>query len=1148
MSGTDIPAVDSSGQPVGAGDKPGLIPQGFTGSPAQPPPQFPGTPQVPKELSDSQFIYRPKDKSGQEGNQGQQAEPGQAVGAEQQEIPGPQEIPWPQEPPRPVKPVETGGILEQYDAMKRGISESGSYWRGPSMSRPDSESGAVGTASGDTLNIPQYRSPDQEGDYEPVSGVRPPGHQSVEQSLDKVFGDTTYLGYESGPEIPADHNSAQHVEAGGDPGSMPYMPEDGNSPVRRKTNPNLNSSKLRQLQNVQSMPEQTDAEQEHTGTADSFTPAAPLSYDPADYDPSIPTRPHPGWHGPTGTSSGAPDDAAANATRRPGARRASAEWGFEPPEDNSYEEIEAAESFHGADMHPDSDASKAMAQWMVPITEQGEEQYPPLRQEDIDRRQAQEPVSLDVPPGAPAPFERRQKPKSMKNLRSRFGQMEPSTNVDDAEFEESDVISAQGQAGSSVGPASVPPGQPGANMRPPVDLLKQYDASGPSFARNQPDRRDTGKATGGTDQPIRSPERRLADNSTTDMTPPEMPDDMLTRPPDAPPAERVRGPRGLLERTGDYSGDVAGHQPELQMQAGMQQDSDAQSDDQATQGDRPSSMISRLVSKRHHDTSIQNARPNLTAEEAQVMPRIRSMVDAARANSADGKYADAARLLQKVVNELAEGGLKDSRYVADCMLLLSEAYEASGQLGPAITSFHQHALMVEKRVGVKDYESIGNWYRLAALLDKADERDDARIMYEHALGLATQHLEADDELTANIKMSYDEFLNNPDRPARKQTAPVEHFSTHEVLAQNKELRTSALQQQEKPRNQSVIVWSIVSVLVLIAAGVWLFTLMGSMNKSIGNIDATVVGGPIPAEIYANTDGDGLLRFTGTEMCEVTVDGKLRQVRYVVMKNDLTDLAKMFMNMSAKETLWIRKAPDGMIFNENTMFFSKDSPELAMAAEMRRIGQRVEEYYQTHRSYPRFRQDWSEDPAFGYLNPITHKGEASIFHVFPKSATQAALFGGFTTPDEVANFLESGETWVGEPELKPCSISVAVKHSGERANGKPVVFEFYMHATDQNNHYLPASKPKTVSVVLLSQGRNIGNFDLHPKDPSKLELVPMPDAVAYINMSDSPLFSSDILKAVVPVTFIGLAAIIFFSLLITLATLRSKKNTKKTTRV
>jgi tetratricopeptide (TPR) repeat protein len=1171
VSGTDIPAVDISGQPGGAGDQPGLIPQGFTGSPALTPAQFPATPQVPKELSDSQFIYSPKDKSAQEGSQGQQSDPGQQVGAEaggkpalpgvgqpigaeQQEShspqvsPGPQEIPWPQEPPRPVKPVETGGILQQYDAMKRGIGESGSYWRGPSPAQSENTAADAGTAGGEVINIPQYRSPDQEGDYEPVSDARPPGYQSVEQSLDKVFGDTTYLGYEPGSGIHADPSGAQDAEAGGDPGSMPYMPEGGNSPVRRKTNPNLNSSKLRQLQNMQSMPEQADAEQEYTSTADSFTPSAPLSYDPADYDPATPTGPHPGWHGPTGKSTGAPDDAAANATRRPGARRASAEWGFEPPEDNSYEEIEAAESFHGADMHPDSDASKAMAQWMVPITEQGEEQYPPLRQEDIDRRQAQEPVSPDVPPGAPAPFERRQKPKSMKNLRSRFGQMEPSTNVEDAEFEESDVISTQGQASSSPGPGFAPPGQPGGNMQPPVDLLKQYDASGPSGVRNRQDGRDLGEAPGRTEAPIRVPERRLADNSTTDMTPPEMPDDMLTRPPDVPPADRARGPRGLLERTGDSSGDVAGHQTEPQMQEGMQQDSGARSSDETPHGDRPSSMISRLVSKRQHDISMQNARPNLTAEEAQVMPRIRSMVDAARANSADGKFADAARLLQKVVNELAEGGLKDSRYVADCMLLLSEAYEASGQLGQSITSFHQHALMVEKRVGVKDYESIGNWYRLAALLDKADERDDARIMYEHALGLATQHLEADDELTANIKMSYDEFLNNPERPARKQTAPVEHFSTHEVLAQNKELRTSALQQQDKPRNNSVIVWSIVSVLVLIAAGVWLFTLMGSMNKSIGNIDATVVGGPIPAEIYANTDGNGLLRFTGTEVCEITVDGKLRQVRYVVMKNDLTDLAKMFMNLSARETLWVRKAPDGMIFNDNTMFFSKDSPELAMAAEMRRIGQRVEEYYQTHRSYPRFRQDWSEDPAFGYLNPITHKGEASIFHVFPKSATQAALFGGFTTPDEVANFLESGETWVGEPELKPCSISVAVKHSGERANGKPVVFEFYMHATDQNNHFLPASKPKTVSVVLLSQGRNIGNFDLHPTDPSKLALVPMPEAVAYINMSDSPLFSSDILKAVVPVTFVGLAAIIFFSLLITLATLRSKKNTKKKTRV
>ncbi len=1149
-SGTNIPALDSLGQPLGAGSQP----QGFTGSPAQPPQQFPGTPQVPKELSDSQFIYRPKDKAGKSVDQGQQAEPSQQAGSVQQDTSGqqdiagqpatlgPNEIPWPQEPPRPVEPVETGGILQQYDSMTRGIGESGTYWRGPNP--PRSEAGPDdGTAGSDLINIPQFRSPDQEGDYEPVSDDRTPDYQSVEKSLDKVFGDTTYPGYEPGAGIYSDQSRAQNAEPGSDPGSVSYMPEDGNSPVRRKTNPNLNSSKLRQMQNMQSLPDaeqHTDDEHGYTSTAEAFTPAAPLSYDPADYDPAIPTGPHPGWAGPTEKTSSALEDATSNATRRPGARRASAEWGFEPPEENSFEEIEAAESFHGSDMHSDSDSSKAMAQWMVPITEQGEEQYPPLRQEDVDRRQAQKPVSPDIPPGAQAPYDRRQKPKSMKNLRSRFGDMQPGTNAEDAEYEEYDAISAQDQSASGNNPANAPPGQSGVNMQPPVNLLQQYDDSGPSARRNQPDRRDTSGAPGEAKPPHGMPERRLADNSKTNMTPPEMPGDMLTRPPDDHPAERGRGPRGLLERSEAYPGD--------EVDPRAQEDFSAQPYDEAPPEDRPTSMISRLVSKRQHDTSLQNARPSLTAEEAQVLPRIRSMVDTARANSADGKYADAARLLQKVVNELAEGGLKDSRYVADCMLLLSEAYEASGQLGPAITSFHQHALMVEKRVGVKDYESIGNWYRLAALLDKADERDDARTMFEHALGLAEQHLEADDELTANIKMSYDEFLNNPDRPARKQAAPVEHFSTHEVLAQNKELRTSALQQQAKPGNKSVIVWSVVSVIVLIAAGIWLFTLMGSMNKSIGNIDATVVGGPIPAEVYANTDGDGLLRFTGTEVCEVTVDGKLRQVKYVVMKNDLSDLAQMFINMSAKETLWIRKVPGGMIFNDNTMFFNKEAPELAMAAEMRRIGQRVEEYYQTNRSYPRFRQDWSEDPAFGFLNPITHKGEASIFHVFPKSATQAALFGGFTTPDEVANFLESGETWVGEPELKPCSISVAVKHSGERANGKPVVFEFYMHATDQNNHFLPASKPKTVSVVLLSQGRNIGNFDLHPKDPSKLELVPMPNSVAYINMSDSPLFSAEILKAVVPVTFIGLAAIIFFTLLITLATMRSRKNTKKTTRV
>ncbi len=227
------------------------------------------------------------------------------------------------------------------------------------------------------------------------------------------------------------------------------------------------------------------------------------SYDPADYDPALPTGSHPVWQGPDEKSSGESDDSASNATRRPGARRASAEWGFELPGEIAYEEAETAEPLHASD-HPDSDASKAMAQWMVPITEQGEEQYPPIRQEDGDRRQVQQPVSQDAAPGTPAPFDRRQKPKSMKNLRSRFGQMEPSTNVEDAEFEESDVMSEQGQSAPAAGPNFAPPGQPGIDMQPPGQ-------PGPNLQPPPPPPR---------------PERRLADNSTTNMTPPEMPNDL----------------------------------------------------------------------------------------------------------------------------------------------------------------------------------------------------------------------------------------------------------------------------------------------------------------------------------------------------------------------------------------------------------------------------------------------------------------------------------------------------------------------------------------------------------------------------------------------------------------------------------------------
>lgn len=1031
-----------------------MAPQGFTGSPAQPDQSGSGS---------GQGAAGPPAGSMGSGVHNSPFVGGKAASRSMQNLPA-------QSPP------QAGGVPP--GSQGSGISQSGSFWRGPSIppddefrERPDfddSGTASSGVHGGEAQDFSAGNFAEERAQSESQSG----DYQSLEQSLDKVFGQNPdYAEGEVSGEQSANRNtgdlhsqSASEIQQGD--AEMGYMSGEGNFPVRRKTNPNLSSSRLRQMQNLDDV---------------SMAPEAQ----------------------PGGTE------------REPGGRRISAEWQLEPPEDLPLTSAEPAEAFYGHDVHSDSDSSKAMAQWMVPLDEQPEAEYPPIRQDEIDRRQVRDPVAEDAPEGAPKPFDRRQKPKSMKNLRSRFGKMEPSTDVSDAEFEESEAASAPASASSGKGDFA--PSDQVSNLRPQDDMSPPPAIDTPadlSYPMNY-------QPAAGASPANRPRERRLADNSRTNMTPPEMPpSEMLTRPPDGPPSGTGRGPRGLLERSGDYaSGDERGEE--------------GQSGDE-----KSSSMISRLVSKRQHDTSIQNAKPVITGEESQVAPRIRAMVDAARANSADGKFADAARLLQKVVNELAEGGLKDSRYIADCMLLLSEANEASGQLGPAITSFHQHAMMVEKRVGVNDYESIGNWYRLAVLLDKANEREDARSMYEHALGLAEQHLEQDDELTASIRQSFDDFINAPERP--RKPAPVETYSTQEVLAQNKELRTASLQQQEPPRNNKLIIWSTVSVIALIAFLVWLFILMGSMNKSIGNIDATATGGFIPEQLFANTDGDGILRFTGTDQCELTVDGKLHQMRYVQLRNDLTDLLAMFANASAKESHWVSKTAGGMTVDGASKFFEKNAPELAMASEMRRIGKRVEEYYQNNRSYPRFKQDWSEDPAFGYLNPITSRGAASTFHVFPRSATPAALFGGASTPDEIVAYLEQGNGWIGEPALKPCTISCAVKHSGERTNGKPVVQEFYMHATDQNNAFLPATKPKTVSVVVLNSGRNIGNFDLNPQDVSKMELLPSPDSVAFVNMSDTPLFTNDLLKNVVNMTLIGVAAIFFFVLLITVATLKSKK--------
>lgn len=863
------------------------------------------------------------------------------------------------------------------------------------------------------------------------------------------------------------------------------------------------------------------------------------------------------------------------AAHSPGYRRASAEWQLDVGESFPSTDLdtESTESSLAPEMHPGSDSSKAMAQWMVPINKGTESIESAGAAVDADRRTPLTPAA-DLNDDAQKPFDRRQKPKSMKSLRSRFVDSEPPPAAPEEDFSVAgEVAAASEESAESPGSwwdpnsktstpssggdsqssglhnlGSLQTGSHSNSNMPalpplpvPPSLVDSYDETPEEAVNILP-----------PDMPPPPPPRNSSRNVQLEIGLDNVPGAEISA---RIPGSSTEGDYAIIEdpsqapaqtnfSSGSYLAELDAIRPGLKV--GEDPAIDEGADNAPPQ--RPSSMFSRIANKRVQDATGQGM-PGLTpnaGEEGTINPRVRSMVDAARANSAEGKFADAARLLQKVVNELAESGLKDSRYIADCMLLLSEAYEASGQIGPAVTSFHQHALMAEKRVGEGDYENIGNWYRLAILLDKADERSDATSMYLHAISLADHHLGEFDELTKSIKAGYEEFLTQPPRSQRVSATSIETISPQEVLAQNKELRSSAvLQKQTKPTSKKMVVWSSISVVLLIAALTWFVVIMGQLNSSTARIDsaADLSRGEAGADVetFANTDGDGIFRFSGQKSCDITVDGQVRRVPVVMLQNSFSDILTMFSTMQAKRTFWVQKTEAGMLLDSAVTFFKKDSPELAIAAEMRRIGQHVEEYYATNRSYPRFRQDWAEDPQVAFINPITRRGEPSIFHVFPRSATPQALFGGSSNTDEIIAYLEKGNTWIGEPVLKPCSISCAVKQSSEKSlSGKPVVFDFYMHATDTSNKFLPASKPGAVSVVVLNSGQNLGNFDLHPKDLQKVEVSPMPEAVAYISMTDAPLFTPEILKSAVPVIVIGIGAIAFFALVFGIASSKNQK--------
>ncbi|HNB23501.1 MAG TPA: hypothetical protein PKZ32_13855, partial [Candidatus Melainabacteria bacterium] len=600
---------------------PSPLPQGFTGSPAVPNQDSPPIPsfQVPKELSDSQFIYKPRGRAGHEtGEQagagtgsGQYADAGKPVSGGLPVAPVHQPTADPGAVRRAIEEQRAAKEAAAMQAAQQAASEFSSGWdeaaqsptplaeqpqqefvQEPEVPWADTEPAAAGN-SGTQWRAPQSTAGSaseltaqprpiiEEGNYEPISGDRPSNYQSVEESLDKVFGSKLGEGQERGSSIYADKDSSKN--AASSPGMESVSGEAGNSPVRR-TNPSLNSSKLRQMQNRGTSPDPRPEQREESNEAsavDSFSTPAPLGYSPTDYDPSVPTQPWaaPGQQSPPGDF---------NSHRSPGERRATAEWQVEPSDEvPTPSDVDIADPHLPTEVHPDSDASKAMAQWGVTISDQPEEHYPPIRQDD--RRQGLQPHEEETPPGVPKPFDRRQRPKSMKGLRSRFGQMDPSTDVDDSEFEDSQIMNTNQPADSS--PSSFAP--PATRPLPP-----------------------------------KTPPRRLADNSISNMTPPELPpDQMLTQPapelpPPPPPVIKGSGPRGLLERAGAYAeGEAQNHiEPQGPESEGVSLVAEVPDEN------KPSSMISRLVSKRHHDTSVDNANPSFAADELQVPPRIRSMV------------------------------------------------------------------------------------------------------------------------------------------------------------------------------------------------------------------------------------------------------------------------------------------------------------------------------------------------------------------------------------------------------------------------------------------------------------------------------------------------------------------------------------------
>lgn len=436
-------------------------------------------------------------------------------------------------------------------------------------------------------------------------------------------------------------------------------------------------------------------------------------------------------------------------------------------------------------------------------------------------------------------------------------------------------------------------------------------------------------------------------------------------------------------------------------------------------------------------------------------PGAADLLTSAKQAFRSGKFLEATRTFELVIQALDRQGLRTSDSALDCRMLLGKAFLEQGDLRAAIAEYGNIALLLEEKFGKGHPHSIEHLKVLSELCNRAGKFGKARAVVLRAHRLAEEYLPRDDVLRSAVYELHSEIMARTQPPLKESIPQTSKITVRDVVSDGA-ARKAVLRSVRAP----IFVWLVCCALTVVAVILWMPLLIPESTAPAKAIETE-----LPKGVFRTVDGKDQFEVVSAQECVLLVDGEYRRLPYVLLKNDVGDWLAMASHLFSSRTIWLEKRGGIIIAQSGQVFFETGASELKVVDAMRRIAFNTEQYFQEQKTFPKDAHEWPKYTWTNYVHPTTEKLVPAVLQVFSRGTDVSDVFDGARDLDAILPLLLKGGKWSGEQPLSPFAISCASFCFDEAGYAAT---DFFMHCADREGHLIPL-------IVYLHKNLDKGNL-------------------------------------------------------------------------